>query len=555
MRLAYLTVLLCALTACGAPNDLSLADEQTTTTNAAVPSLFDADIGEVSFPVTCNASAAEAMSRGVVLLHHMMYENARLAFGMAENLDADCAMALWGQAMTAIHPLWPDRPDAIVLSRGLALVQRAQTMNVTDPRERDYLATVAAYFEPQPGETEQARLQRFEMAWQHVADTHPQDLEAQLFYALSHLATADASDKTYAQQRSAGEIARRVLAEYPEHPGAHHYLIHAYDNPELAFNAKPVADRYGALTPVVPHATHMMTHIYTRLGDWHKSIEWNQKSADAAWDLCLELGEVTSHYQHALDYLAYAHLQLGADSAALAVVSDAAGLEGPFNSGNRAAAAYAFAALPARYHLERRDWVAAAALTPRSPASFLWAEVDAPYIAISHFARALGLAHTQAFAAAEVEVAALIELAEGIRELEPYWSAQIDIQATAARAWIEYLSGDHEQGLATMKSAAAMEQATEKSPVTPGEVLPATELLGDMLLDAGQFPEALAAYELTLKRSPNRLNSLYGAALASSRMGVDEQAREMFMAVAKNLGTGHERAAMAEAARGYLESD
>jgi tetratricopeptide (TPR) repeat protein len=539
---------MCVLAACGTPDDSSSLDNP----SGSVPSLFEANIGELSFPVSCSARAAEVVSRGVVLLHHMMYDSARLAFAMAENMDANCVMALWGQAMTEIHPLWPDRPTETALAWGAEVVQRAAEVQVATARESDYLATVTAYFEPHANDTEQARLNRFEAAWQHVSQAHPEDLEAQLFFALSHIATADKGDKSYAQQRRAGEIAQRVLTEFPDHPGAHHYLIHAYDNPVLAPSAKPVADRYGAMTPAVPHATHMMTHIYTRLGDWQQSITWNRKSADAAWALCLELGEVTSHYQHALDYLAYAHLQLGADSAALAVVSDMAQLQGPFTAGNRAAAAYAFAALPARYHLERHDWQAAAELVPRSPSAFPWSDADAPYVAISHFARALGMAHSEAFPAAEVEVSVLKDLAGTMRESDPYWANQIDIQVTAVQGWIEYLRGQQELGLATLRSASAMEQATQKSPVTPGEVLPATELLADMLLDAGLVAEALAAYELSLQRSPNRLNSLFGAASAAAQMGVHERAEEMFMAVSESLGHDHERPAMAATVKEYL---
>lgn len=519
----------------------------------ALPTLYEADIGTVSFPVSCEPRAAHLVERGVVLLHHMMYDEARLGFATAEALDPSCAMALWGQAMTQIHPLWPDRPAEAILQWGAEVAQRATLLGADSPRERDYLGTASAYFVPQPGDSESARLERFERAWRTVAERHPDDLDAQAFHALSLIAVADPRDKSFARQRQAGDIARRVLQQVPEHPGAHHYLIHAYDNPLLAPQARAVADRYGALTPAVPHATHMMTHIYTRLGAWQQSIEWNQRAADAAWALCVESGEITSHYQHALDYLAYAHLQLGADSAARSVVESAANLQAPFGAMNPSAAAYAFAALPARYHLERRDWRGAAALTPRTPAGFPWTDEHRPYVAITHFARGLARARLGQAEAARQEVTALHGLRDALAADSAYWAEQIDIQALVVEAWVQYLSEDAASGVASMRRAAALEAGTEKSPVTPGEVLPAAELLGDMLLDAGDAAGALAAYRQSLERTPGRLNSLYGAALAAERAGRLEDAGTYFAQVAAALAERGERAEMRRMAGGFVE--
>jgi hypothetical protein len=522
--------------------------------DTSLPDLFNAHIGTVDFPVSCTEPAAEVVERGLVLLHHMMYTNARLVFGMAENLDPNCAMSLWGQAMTLIHPLWSDLPTREELALGHSLAQRARAMDTTTPRESDYLTTIEAYFEAREGDTEITRLARFEQAWRNVAEQHPDDLEAQTLFALAHIATADLNDKSFVKQQRAGAVTRAVLAQVPEHPGAHHYLIHAFDNPVLAADAESVADRYGALTPAVPHATHMMTHIYTRLGAWDKSIEWNNTSADAAWEICAEFGEVIPHYPHALDYLAYAHLQLGADRQALAVVEDVAALEPPYSALNPAASAYAFAALPARYHLERRDWQAAAALEPRAPASFPWDDTHLAYVAITYFARALGHARLGELEKAETDLGEMRTLRDEIARQSAYWAQQVEIQTLAVEAWINYAAGDREAGLVTMRAAAALEAATEKDSVSPGEVLPAIELLGDMLLDTNDDEAALAAYQQSLQRTPGRLNSLYGAARAAERSGKSDEARLYYTALMEALGEREERPEMVAAASSHLRT-
>lgn len=516
------------------------------------PDLIEGDIGHVSFPVSCQPEAAALVERGVVLLHHMMYENALLAFAMAESLDESCAMAAWGQAMTLIHPLWPDQPSDAELELGRALADRGLSVAGITPRESAYLATVDGYFLNPPGDTETQRLARFASAWAKLADAHPDDLEARAFHALAYLATADLADKSYVKNLGAAALAQSVLDAVPDHPGAHHYLIHAYDNPALAERARPVADRYGALTPVVPHATHMMTHIYTRLGDWRQSIEWNRRSRDSAWALCEAQGEITSHYQHAQDYLAYAHLQLGEDSLARAVMEDIKALEAPFSTVNLVAGAYAQSAIPARYYLERHDWAGAAGLQPRVPASFPWSDEHAPYVAISHFARALGFARGGRPDGAVADLDALATLRDVAARTSPYWAGQVEIQRLSARAWQAFAQGDRDAARTDMRAAVDLETATEKSPVTPGEVLPAAELLGDLLLADRDPAGALAAYEQSLARTPGRLNSLFGAAAAAEQSGAAERAHAYYRQVAEELGPQSERDDMRQAAQRYL---
>ena len=519
MHYVLFLFLLCLLGACGKADDSAKSG----TIPVAGPDLFSADIGDVNFPVSCSVEASEHTQRGLALLHHMMYEEARLLFGMAANLDRECAMAYWGQAMTWVHPLWPDRPQPRELALGRELLDRAQAANPPTAREAGYIAAARAYFDPEPGDTESDRLQRFDRAWSEVATNNPDDLEARALAALAHIATASFEDKSYAIQEKAAAMVQSVLDKMPDHPGAHHYYIHALDNPAHAQTALPVADRYGAMTPVVPHATHMMTHIYTRLGEWEKSVEWNRKSADAAWEICVESGQISSHYTHSLDYLVYAQLQMGADSAALAAITDATTVEGPFSDLNPVANAYALAAMPARYALERRDWEQAALLPPPTT-EFAWAPEHAPYEAITYFARALGQAHLGETETARQTIAKLRSLAELTRKSDPYWAKQVDIQVHAATAWILEAEGEETGALASMQLAAQLEDSTEKSPVTPGEVLPAQELLGDLHLAQGRPQAALQAYRKSLDRSPRRLNSVLGAIEAAEAAGMREEA-------------------------------
>lgn len=508
---------------------VSCGKEQRSAESVAMPfDLVKTPVGDVSFPVACNSEAAPLVERGVALLHHMMYDEASFVFGMADDRDPDCAMAYWGQAMSLIHPLWPDVPSASQFERGQKAVAQSLMLIAHSDREKAYLETTRAYFEGSALQTEPQRLAKFEKAWRELTDAFPNDLEARAFYSLALRATADVQDKTLATQKTAGRIAESVLAEMPNHPGAHHYIIHAYDSPELAEKALTAADHYGEIAPRIPHATHMMTHIYTRLGQWDKAIEWNTISADAAWALCLQYGEINTHYTHALDYLAYAHLQAGEDHAVGQILQNAEQLQPPYSETSRDGSAYAFSALPARYALERRDWEAAARLQPRVPDSFPWEAAHDPYVAITHFARAVALSMLGRPDNATSDIEALGLLRASVAPKDAYWARQIEVQEISAQAWQAYSRGDVELAFKTMQQAAALEASTDKHAVTPGEVLPAAELYGDMLLAAGRFEEALAAYRSALRRAPRRFNSLYGAGKAAIGAGDEATARSYF---------------------------
>lgn len=508
------------------------------------------EVGAVHFPVGCNAGASEHLTQAVTQLHHMMYTNARGLFQKAADADPGCAISLWGVAMTYIHPLWPDRPSLEVLAIGAELSARAVAIGGHDARENAYIATVSAYFENGEPRTESERLLRFEEAWKLLYEAYSTDQEAKAFYALAQLATAARDDKSYTKQLKAGAMVEEVLSNAPNHPGAHHYIIHAYDFPGLAERALSVARNYGIVGPKVSHALHMMTHIFTRLGLWDESIEWNQRSATAAWRLSEELGATSVHYQHAMDYLAYAYLQKGEDDKALEVERTMASLLLPFDAINRDAQAYALAAVPARYVLERKDWAAATKLEPRIPAKFPWESKHAPYVALTHFSRGLGLAHEKRFEEAASEVATLEKIRSQTKARSPYWATQVEIQRLTVQAWILFLSGDTDGGISVMREASTLEASTGKSPMTPGEILPAAELWGEMLTELGRYEEAVTAYELALTRSPRRLNSLYGAGRALEMMGDSKGARVYYAEIAAMANEESSRASI-EYARGF----
>ena len=477
------------------------------------------ELGTVHFPTSCNEEAGDLVERGVALLHHMTYEGARHTFEKALQVDPDCRMALWGIGMSFIHPLWPDDPDEATLRRGADLVNQAKMLGKPTEREWAYIAALEAYYDEGWKRDRTARLASYEQAWRDVHEQFPDDPEASSFYALALMATASPSDKTYQKQLSAGSIAEDVLGQMPDHPGAHHYVIHAYDYPNIANRAQAVARNYGKIAPDVPHALHMPTHIFIRLGLWREAIEGNERSAAAALKASVKSGAISMHYLHALDYLAYSHLQRAEDEKAKAVLDRVMSLEGPHQELNRLVFAYAFAAIPARYFLERQRWSDAAQLETRQPSSFPWEDGFAQAEAITHFARALGMARSGDLDGARGEISRLGALEEAVAEKSAYWANQIAIQRLSAMAQLAFAEGEAEQSLDLMRAAARREASTHKHPITPGEVLPTRELLADLLLELGQFQEALKEYGASLERSPNRFNSLFGAGRAAELAG------------------------------------
>jgi tetratricopeptide (TPR) repeat protein len=500
--------------------------------------------------VSCNEAAQPYLEQGLALLHHMTYDGAAQAFAAAAEADPQCAMGYWGEALTFIHPLWSDPPTETTFKKGKMLIEKAKRLELSG-KEKAYLAAVEAYYAEGWNRNETAHLARFDQAWAAVFQQYPEDMEAVAFYALAHMATADPSDKTFAKQKRAGALAEQVLAQDPNHPGAHHYIIHAYDNPALAAQALEVARHYGEVAPAVPHALHMPTHIFTRLGLWDESIAWNKRSATSALDH--PMGEAISlHYLHALDYLAYAYLQRAEDQKARKVLETVSALEGPYHV--EVATPYTLAAVPARLALERQQWAEAAALQPRIPSDYPWEPFPA-IEAITHFARALGAARSGSLPLAREALKTLATLKEQAATTSAYWAKQVDIQHQTATAWLAYAEGQQDEALTRMQQAAALEASTEKHPVTPGEVLPARELLGDMLLEMGRHEEALAAYTIALERSPNRFNSLYGAGRAAELSGDKPAAARYYAHLTEMTAHADTELARLQHARTFLNAN
>jgi tetratricopeptide (TPR) repeat protein len=384
----------------------------------------------------------------------------------------------------------------------------------------------------------------------------PDDLDALAFSALFHLAPArfQPKDKSHRIQLEAAANLQKVLAKIPTHPGAQHYKIHAYDFPLLADRALEVCETYGGIAPDVPHALHMPTHIFTRRGMWDKSIEFNQRSAEAARKLGMNAGALNGHYPHALDYMAYAHLQRGQYREADKIRQQLATLTGPYSQVQPTAMAFAFAAVPARYALERQNWSEAAELPLRQPASFAWGAQYLNCDSITRFARAIGAARSRNLDAARAEIAEQEKIYQQLSTARKasYWASQAETQLLAARAWLLFEEGKTDEAIAAMRRAAALEATTDKEAVTPGEVLPAGDLLGELLLECDRNGDALEAFEAVLAASPNRLNTLYGAALAAERSGDGAKARQYYGQVLSVAADADSGIARVERARAFV---
>ena len=515
-------------------------------------------LGTVRFAVRGEPAARAQVVRGVKLVHHMMYPEADRAFARAAEIDPHCAFAWWGRAMTRIHPLWPDAPTPAEMKEAAEFVRTGLTLPGLGARERAYLETLSVYFGEQATGDHPARLQALDDAWSRLAEAYPDDLDAGAFAALFHLAPARflPKDRSHRLQLEAATELQRVLAQIPDHPGAQHYKIHAFDFPLLADRALEVCETYGGIAPDVPHALHMPTHIYTRRGLWEKSIEFNLRSAAAARRLGEAVGSLNGHYPHALDYLAYAYLQRGEYQKAEEIRDRLATFHGPYSTVQPAAMAFAFAAVPARCALERRDWAAAASLPLRQPVTFGWGRDYLNCDSITRFARALGAARQGQLEAARQEIEALeqvrAQLAAGRQAA--YWTRQAETQVLAARAGVSFAEKRQVEAVELMRRAVEIEANSDKEAVTPGEVLPAGDLLGELLLELQRYDEARSAFEAVLTSSPNRFNSLFGAGWAAEQAGEGATARiyyEQLSQVASSADPGITRI---DHARRYLRS-
>jgi len=487
-------------------------------------------IGKVNFQTSCAPSVRNQFNRAVAWLHSFEYAEAELAFNDVARADPSCGMAHWGVAMSQYHQLWAP-PTRAELEKGSEAVSRARLAGAGSERERGYIEAIGAFYKDFDKLDHQTRARAYEQAMEQVYRSNPRDNEAAVFYALALNASALAAspmDKTYAKQKKAGEILNRVLQDEPEHPGVTHYLIHSYDYPQLAQLAVEAARRYAKLAPSSAHALHMPSHIFTRLGLWQEDIDTNIASEAAARDFARRnnLKGVWDEQLHAMDYLEYAYLQTGRDHEARAVLDELRAIKKTDPEDFKCA--YSFAAVPARWVLERRKWADAAELKIE-PADFPWERFQWAE-AITHFARAIGAARTGNIKQARIDVEKLTDLQRAlVGARDNYdWATQVEIQRRAATAWLSKSDGKIDEALQLMRSAADLEDSTDKHPVTPGSVVPARELLGDMLLELNKPREALKEFERSLADSPNRFNGLLGAARSAETAGDSSKAKAFY---------------------------
>ena len=482
--------------------------------------------GEVSFSLACKYGTSENFDLAVSLLHSFEHEEAEKAFVKVLEVDPDCPMAYWGLAMCKIgHPKWA--PSQTNFEQGVKILEIAKSLPTTT-REQDYLNAVGAYYDYE-GEYDKSdhriRSQQMEQKMGEIYEKYEDDKEAAILYALTLFSTADPKDKSYASRKKAGQILEAIFPDEPNHPGIAHYIIHNYDNPVLAHMALNSARNYAKIAPASAHAQHMPSHIFTRLGLWDESVQSNINSASSAVCYAQEVA-MDGHdgaETHAMDYLVYAYLQMGDNQKANEQFEHLKTI----TKVNYASSPYNVWAIPARMVLENKQWSDAANLEV-TETNYL-SETYPWEMAIVHFTRLLGSAHSGDLVAAELELSKLQELYEELVVLnEQYQADQVMIQIKSSQAWIQFAKGNNEEALARMKEAAEMEDATEKHPITPGEVLPARELLGDLLLAMNKPSEALTAYELNLKEHPKRFNGIYGAAIAAKKVGDDERASMYF---------------------------
>ncbi len=470
-------------------------------------------LGKVSFPTSCDPKVQQQFERGVALLHSFSFQLGRKAFDDVLEADSSCAIAYWGIGVNRLLNPFGGQPPEKGLSEGQAAGDEGKALGAKTQRERDYIDAIRVLYEHNRTSWRE-RLLAYERAMEQLAQRYPEDGEAAIFYALALNLAADPADKSYARQLKAASVLEPIFAAQPNHPGVAHYLIHSYDYPPIAYKGLPAARRYASIAPSAAHALHMPSHIFTRVGAWQDSIDTNLRAEAEA-----RKSAGPSEILHPIDYQVYAYLQLAQDGEVRRIVER---VRMETATDDRNAGSYAQAAVPARYALERGDWRLAAQLQSR-PGRYPFTE------AITHFARALGAARSGDAASAQKDVEQLAALRDTLAERkDAYWAGQVEVQRLAAQAWTALAQGRHDEALALMRQAADMEDASEKSPVTPGPIAPARELLGEMLLEVKQPKQALKEFETSAQREPNRFRGIYGSALAAARAGGAAEAKAYY---------------------------
>jgi len=490
------------------------------------------ELGRVMFQTSCTPQAQAQFERALAMLHSFFFPETIKAFSAVAETDPNCAIAYWGIAVSQRPNPLVSPFDAATLKRGLEAVQKGQTIGAKTERERDWLAAIEEFYKDYDKVDQDTRAKNYEKAMGALAKKYPDDVEAKIFHALALNETFD--HKTMNNLVKAIEILEPIDKQYPDHPGVTHYLIHSYDFPALADRGVPAANKYAKIAPAAPHAQHMPAHIYSMVGMWDASIASNLASVAVAKEYTekSKLDGVLAGVPHAYDFMEYAYLQLGQDAKAKALIEENAAIQkvvGPQLAGRMAQAA-----VPARYMLERQDWRGAAQLKP------LGSDIP-PAEAVTYFARALGAARSGDVAAAQADVAKLIEIRAGLEKAnQSYWAGQVEIQVLAAQAWIAQAQSKPEEALKFMRAAADLEDSSEKHVAMENRFYPMRELLGDLLMEQGQAGEALKAYEASMKNARERLRGFYGAAKAAEALGDKQKATTYFtelLRLTKNADT------------------
>lgn len=496
-------------------------------------------LGKVDFKNSCTPEVRESFQRSVAMLHSFRYIETEKGFREVLAKDPSCAIAAWGIASILMsNPLAGVGPSPEWAARGQAAVEEGRKIGAKTERERDYIEAVGAYWEDWANRPEKTRQLNRAKAFETLAKKYPDDDEAQIFYALYLAGTQSLADQSYSAYLTAAKILEKQFEKYPEHPGVAHYLIHSYDAPPIASKGLAAARRYADIAPAAPHALHMPSHIFTRVGYWQDSIATNTRSADAA-----KADKEFEEQLHAMDYMTYANLQMGRDTEAKRVVDESSVVTG-FNT-LRFAGPYAQSAMPARYAVERGDWKTAMTLTPR-PSGFAFT------VALTHFARALGAARTGNAEMAEKEIKELARLRDELKAAKnDYWATEVEVSRLGAAAWTALAQGKKDEALALMQTAADTEDKNEKHIVTPSRLLPAREMLGEMLLELNRPTAALKEFEVSHVREPGRFRGYYGAAIAAEKSGDKAKAKLYYTKLIELADRNSTRTELA-AARAFL---
>lgn len=487
-------------------------------------------LGRVSFANSCAPDVQVTFERAVALLHSFWWQEGESTFREVLENDPNCAISTWGIATILIGNPFASGPSPEQAQQAIKEIEHGLTIESNTERERLFIEAVAQYYENFTERSHVARIKSLSNAFESLARRFPEDDEAQIFSALYLTATQNPADKTFSPSLKAAAILEPQFEKYPDHPGVAHYLIHSYDYPPIAEKGLNAAQRYSEIAPSAPHALHMPSHIFTRVGAWQESVESNLRSESVA-----KAEREFADQLHAMDYLVYAYLQLARDRDAHRLVRKAPDVQA--NEQVRITP-YALAAIPARYAIERSAWSEAAQLQIQ--------ETQFPYTAaLTHFARALGAARSGDAIAAERDVLELAHIVEALKSANnTYWAVEVEVQHMAAEAWVLYANGNLKGALTLMRSAADLEDTSEKAAVSPGRLLPARELLGDMLLESGRPIEALAEYEQSHDHDPNRYRTLYGAGQAAVLAGIHDKAQHYFNKLIEMAGSGDNRPEM-----------